>query len=226
MRLLKLKRGVHLPIHSFEGATMQSIKLALAGIVAVLAMALSVQSAAAYDMTFTPGDVFSASTGAGTLRLSDGNGIINFSCPMTLEGALDTGPVPITAGSQFGTIDAVTVGSCAGGTIVTLTGVFGWALKTDTALGALPNGATGLQFTIEGFSWEITTRILGITVRCLYSGNLGAVAPLTGSNPYTTVSFTTLGSTIPKAAGAGACPASTRASGTFTLDAAQSLAVS
>lgn len=200
---------------------MRLFKLAFASLVAALAMGFSAQSASAYDLTISPAGGISA---AGTVSFSDAANVIRLICPQTLSGSLVAGPVSLSAGSQIGSIDTVTIGSCTGGSGLALVEA-PWPIRISTHLGALPNGMTGFAAEIEGFAWELTVRILGIAVRCLYAGRLGALMGVTGSNPYTSGSLSLVGNTVPKYAGSGACPASARFDGTLSFRPAQTFTV-
>lgn len=199
---------------------MRHLKLALAGLFTVLAFGAVAQTASAYDLTFSPGGAFSASTAA--LTLADAGNTTNITCSASLEGDFETAAVPAAAGSQFGLVDAATIAPCNLGTVTALPG---WALRVTGFGGTLPNALTSLQFTLDDFAMEVTVRVVGITLRCLYGGDLAATGALSGSNPYTLASFQALGTTLPKLSGIAACPSSFRANGTFTLGSAQTLTI-
>lgn len=192
---------------------MRFFKLAVASLFAVLALGAAVQSAQAYDLSISPAGGVALS---GILTFSDGGGVIRLTCPTTLSGSLDAGPVAAAAGSQLGAITSVRIGTCTGGTSVVLIGS-GWPIVINTVLGTLPNAATGMLVDIQDFSWQLSFTVLGIPVACLFRGTAGGLFGLSGTTPYvTTGSFTVLGNTIPLASGAGACPRSGRFNGTLS----------
>lgn len=204
---------------------MTKIKLVLAATVALVAMAFAVSSAsAAYTGSLSPGGTI-AST-ASSLTFSDSGGLINIVCPVTLTGSLLTGPIATTAGSNFGTVTRVAIGTCRNGSAAALVGT-GWAMNINTVLGTLPNAATGLLIDIVGASFNIRTTILGITVNCLYRGTAGALIAAAGTNPYTVGSIAVLsGVSVPFSSGDAVCPSSGRLTGTFGVPApAQTLTI-
>jgi hypothetical protein len=202
---------------------MRFFKLALASLFAVLAMGVVGQSASAYDLSVSPAGPVAAS---GTLTFSDAGGLINITCPYTFDATLDAGPVALSAGSQLGTVDVVSIGSCTGGSAVALVDD-PWPIQVAAVLGTQPNALTGLLVDVVGFSWEINVSIFGIPMRCLYLGTLGALFNVTGTNPYATGStLTTLGNAISKLGGSSTCPSSARFNGTLAFGPSQTLTVS
>lgn len=202
---------------------MSKIKLVLTAAIAFVAMAFSVSTASAYDASVSPAGGITATSS--TLTFSDASSVIRIICPVTLTGSLNAGPITIAAGNSIGRISGVTIGTCAGGSAVALVGS-GWNLTINSTLGTLPNAATGLAFDVNGAAFELTVRILGISVRCLYGGTAGALLGFTGANPYTSGGITVLGNTVPKVGGSGACPSSGRLNGAFALSPTQTVSVS
>jgi hypothetical protein len=201
---------------------MSKIKLVLTAAIAFVAMAFSVSTASAYDASVSPAGAYTATSS--TLTFSDGGGVIRIICPVTLTGSLNAGPITIAAGNSIGNISGVRIGTCAGGSAVALV-ANPWNLTINNVRGTLPNAATGLEFDVNGAAFELTVRILGISVRCLYGGTAGALLGFTGANPYTTGGITVLGNTVPRVSGSGVCPSSGRLNGSFALSPAQTVTV-
>jgi hypothetical protein len=189
---------------------------------AVLSLLLAAASASAYDMTIAPAGAITAESSA--LSFSDSNRIINVVCPVTFGGSLDSGPIQIASGNQFGLIDGVSVGTCSGGSAVGLVNS-GWELTVNSVLGTAPNGLTGILFNIENYSKQYTIRVLGLTIVCLYRGTALGLMSVTGSNPYRTTSGTFLGNLIPKFSGHSACPPNARPTGALSFIPAQTITV-
>lgn len=192
--------------------------------VAIAATAVMASSANAYNLSVSPAG--GVTGGSQSLSFSDGGGIIRIVCPVTLDGTADAGAIGITGGSQNGQIDSVTVGACSGGRATALV-ADPWPVTIDTALGTLPNAMTGMSVAIGGWTFTYAVSILGIPVRCTYSGSALASFGVTGSNPYTTNGTLTMsGNSIPKFSGGAACPSSGRVNGSFALSPTQTLTVS
>lgn len=198
---------------------MRLFKLVLASLLAVLTLGAAVQSASAYDASITPGGGFTAT---GTVTFSDAGGLLNIACPYTFDGTFFNGPVPLTAGSQFGQVDAVTIGGCPGGSAITLNDE-PWPLLLRTVLGSAPNAVTGLLFDISGFGWQLSWSIFGIPTICLYGGTIGALAVISSSA--TIPSITLLPNTVPKVNGSQNCPSSARFNGTLAVSPAHTIVI-
>lgn len=213
------------PVRAREEQSMfRFMRMVVAVVSAATMMAIAAAGASAYDMSVSPAGSFTAT--AATLTFSDGGGVINVACPVTLSGSLSAGSITMAAGNSVGSISGVSVGSCTGGSATALVGT-SYDMRINTILGTLPNAATGLLFDVLGFSFEYTVRILTIQIRCLYSGTIGVLFGLSGTNPYTlSNSGVFLGNSVPKAAGHSACPSSGRFNGTMFISPGQTISVS
>lgn len=197
----------------------------VAALIAAVLMAISVSSAAAYDMSIRPAG--SISLTSSSLTFSDAGNIIRVVCPMTLTGALFAGPITIARGNEFGGLSGGRIDPCTGGNAAAIfySGL-PWETKVDTVLGTLPSSATGLLFEISGATFSLIVRILGLTTTCQYAGSFVALTGWTGSNPYTTTgSITVSTSSLAIEPGRPNCPRAIRLNGTFSLSPIQTITI-
>lgn len=169
------------------------MKLAVAVVVASATMAASAGSAAAFSIALSGGPFTLTSN---SVTFSDSGGLVRVSCAGTLEGTLDTGPIPLARGSAVGAVDGGAFDRCSGGGGAPLV-VQPWDVEVESVQGTLPNGATGILLRLVDFQVLLTVTILGMPVSCLYAGPLGISLSLTGTNPYRTgTTATGLGSSL------------------------------
>jgi hypothetical protein len=199
------------------------IRLALALAAATAAAALSASSAFALSATVEAGGAVSA-TGIVTF---EGSGI-STSCPMTLRLSLLRGPITLAAGNQIGEVTEVSINRarCSGGSIASVLSL-PWRIVINEPLPSPiePENARGLL--VNFVRWSFTLEIFGGFINCLYSGNAGALIPLTrvGAALYTFRMFRMLETIeLPLISGSG-CPARVHISGTFTLSATQTMSI-
>lgn len=202
-------------------------KLAVTLAVAIAAMAVSATSAFAVSASVSPGGAVNA-TGTATFT----GGSTSISCPLTLANSLRTGPIVVRAGEELGTTTGVTIGTCTGGNV---SGVLNtpWTLRVVQSLPReetlTTRNATGLLLSINNSSFNLS--IFGGFVNCLYSGNAGALMPLTATareeTRYTARTLRAL-ETVELALHEGGfgCPSAGHFAGTFTLATTQTVTLS
>jgi hypothetical protein len=144
-------------------------RLLLAGLTAVLLLAVAVGSASAnrlaynetgYRIAFAPLS-FVPSFGS-TVR-----------CPVTLGGSFHSRTVTKTSGSLIGYMNSATVGTCEAGRARANTETLPWHQQYSSFAGTLPN-MTAITYIII-IVFEVQGEIFGIRVTCRYTGR-GAVA--------------------------------------------------
>lgn len=204
---------------------MKQFKRAAAAVaLALAALVVMAAGANAFSMSLSPGGAITATIGS--LSFGDSRGIIRVSCPATLSGSLFTGPITLGGSSSIGTLSRTTVGTCASGSGGSASGSGlpgSWDMEVNTILGTLLNAATGMLLDVPGFAIVYTVLILGMPVRCLYSGTLGILFTLNGANPYTVGTGTLLANPVPLASGSASCPASGIFRGTVVITPTQTV---
>jgi hypothetical protein len=191
-----------------------SIKLPLAAAMAVVALMAGAAGASASSFQFSPGGSITG-TSLGAVTFS-GSGI-NITCNLTLRGTVTSRVVAKVAGTSYGAVTSVTIGTCSGGTAA----VAGlpWAITYNAILGTLPSSVTGVSLTVNGASFSVT--FSGIT--CTYGGNVTSLLAVRGSNPYTTTLYALPATSVPLVRGSFFCPSSGSMSGTFGMSPTQTV---
>jgi hypothetical protein len=160
------------------------------------------------------GSITAASNGKVTFSTEVGS----VACNVTLTGSLETEDVDIER-FPVGSVSALRWASCAGGELTTALGL-PWSLVYTSALGTLPEAATGFDLTIE----EAAMLFTAFGVSCLYRGNVEALLPVSGGNPYRAERIRASARGLTLVSGSF-CGTAASLSGEFTLSAAQELSL-
>lgn len=199
---------------------MHAKKLLVTTALALVALFALTGVASAYSAAVSPaGEISSPSEG----KVSFTSGEITIRCNLTLTGELAE-TVELTSGSSMGEVSSVEWANCENGNVRAVLGL-PWNLSVSATLGTLPDSGTGLQFSVDGASFQLS--VFGGFVNCLYRGNALALLATndTGTNTYSTGNITSSANALAKVSGA-LCPESGTLSGTFRLSPQQSLTVS
>lgn len=163
-----------------------SKKVLLTMALSLVALFATAAGASAYTATVEPaGEIETVSNGKVDFTASG----ITIECNLTLAGWLEeTVANAERAGSYMGEITEVNWSECVGGSVRAVLGLE-WAITTSRINGTLPNGATSLDFVINGAEFQLS--VFGGFINCLYSGNAAANMAVSGSNPYSSGTITT-----------------------------------
>ena len=139
---------------------------------------------------------------------------ITVECGVTLNGRLRRGPIAI-AGGTLGEVTEGRALECRGGSIERFLFEAPRVVASGALLGALPEGLTGLLFTIR----EVIVGVPHFGARCLYRADVGLLTELlrTGRATYSTGFAALLGTTFNRVSGSVLCPLTGTLSGTFFM---------
>jgi len=193
-------------------------KLCLSASLALAALLAVAGSAAAFTATVSPAGSITSTTP--TAEFIGGSTTIR--CALTLRGSLNAS-VTLIAGASLGSISRIEVGTCSGGSEVTILGL-PYDLPYQGSEGTLPNEVTEVNFNVRGVSFNLG--LFGGFVNCLYSGNQPSILNVAGSNPYTTETIETEPISLRLLRGGFGCPSTGRMRATFNLSPSQRITVS
>ncbi len=193
-----------------------SKKLFVSAALALVALLAVAGSAAAFTATVSPAGSITSTTSAAEFI----GGSTTIRCPLTLRGSLNAS-VTLTAGQSLGSISRIEVGTCSGGSEVSVLG-----LPYDlpfVASEGLPNEVAEVEFNVRGASFNLG--LFGGFINCLYSGNQPSILNVTGTNPYTTSTIETEPTALNLARGGFGCPSTGRMKATFSLSPSQRISI-
>jgi hypothetical protein len=182
-------------------------------LVALLAMG---GVAAAANATISPaGEIGAVNLG----KLSFTGGGITVRCNLTIQSTLARGPIELARGRTFGRTFEVKIAECEGGQVSAPLLNLPWTLTIESILGTIPSAITGLLFTLQRASFNLS--VFGGFVNCLYEGPQGALLAMTAvagtREPwrYQNGLITMLATRLPLIRGGFGCPSEGTMSGTI-----------
>ena len=200
-------------------------KLLLGGFVAMLALAVAINTASAHRFEFSSESIKAI---AAEVTMTGQGNLFIVRCGVGIQGVFHSRTIAKVSGQLIGLLTSgVASRPCVGGEAWILNGVevlegvttantLPWHIQYNSFTGTLPR-INGIRVAVIGFSVLVRATILGVPTECLYRSTqaspLFAIIMLNAETGVAT-NWTYEGATsIPKNAGVAACPATVRVAG-------------
>lgn len=133
---------------------------AMAALTVVVVMAVT-QAASARNLSSSSAETPSGAIWS-ALRMEAAG--MEATCPITLGGNLEVSSIAKRAGTRFGAVSEVRLGTCSRGTATVLTETLPWSMTYNSFTGMLPN-ITGVTVNLIGLAMRVVLSGVGCLVR-------------------------------------------------------------